>query len=579
MKSRFFLERLQNSNLAHLGIKSPFTIPSGIITTVPSVIARLARDVPQIGFLTTKTLSVAPREGYREPVLHEYYPGCFVNAVGLANPGAQSFLEAMKSLLPLHDGKPLVVSIMGADAEEFLECARILAPIADAFELNLSCPHVQGAGQCVGSDPDSVSSIVRLMKKHVEKPIIPKLSPNLGDIAGMARLCEIAGADALSLINTVGPGIAVDSEGYPVLSNTTGGLSGAGILPVGIKAVREAASAVSLPIIASGGISSAREVRAYYTAGAGLFAVGSALAGMTTSRIEGFFDTLIHELESEKEEVFGPPEKAGHCRTDYFRTTVVENIPVGAGIFMLRLEDGSACEPGRFFFLRLSGVGEKPFSPLQDLEPIYLVRNVGPFTAALESLKPGDTIYMRGPYGKGFPAPEADEPLVLVGGGTGVAPIIMAASLRGNIAKAFFGFSGDITEPFRREILNRIPGSKIVSDPPGTVGEVVRVLRADMAADPGVYSHCAAFVCGPRPMMKAVVEALGERLPDGSIYLAREDVMRCGIGVCGSCGTETGLRSCVDGPVMRDVGPDQFQVPSGLTQKVMQSSDNGAISK
>ena len=262
---------LQDSNLAHLKIKSPFTIPSGIVTTVPSVIARIARDVPQIGFLTTKTLSLSPRPGYREPVLHEYYPGCFVNAVGLANPGAESFLQTMKSLLPLQDSKPLFVSIMGADPEEFLECARILDPIADAFELNLSCPHVKGAGQCVGSEPDSVRSIIRLLKKHLNKPIIPKLSPNLGDIGGMSKLCETAGADALSLINTVGPGMAVDAQGQPILSNVMGGLSGAGILPVGLKAVREAASLVKIPIIASGGINSAQDVIAYKSAGASSF--------------------------------------------------------------------------------------------------------------------------------------------------------------------------------------------------------------------------------------------------------------------------------------------------------------------
>ena len=92
------IKDLSKTGLAGLGVKSPFTIPSGIVTTVPSVIARIARDIPAIGFLTTKTLSVEARAGYREPVIHEYYPGCFVNAVGLANPGARKFLEAM---LPL----------------------------------------------------------------------------------------------------------------------------------------------------------------------------------------------------------------------------------------------------------------------------------------------------------------------------------------------------------------------------------------------------------------------------------------------------------------------------------------------
>ncbi|MGO9116186.1 MAG: tRNA-dihydrouridine synthase [Desulfomonilaceae bacterium] len=542
---------LQDSNLAHFKIKSPFTIPSGIVTTVPSVIARIARDVPQIGFLTTKTLSLSPRSGYREPVLHEYYPGCFVNAVGLANPGAESFLETMRSLLPLQDSKPLFVSIMGADPEEFLECARILDPIADAFELNLSCPHVKGAGQYVGSDPHSVRSIIRLLKKHLNKPIIPKLSPNLGDIGGMSKLCEAAGADALSLINTVGPGIAVDSQGQPILSNVIGGLSGAGILPVGLKAVREAASLIKIPIIASGGICSARDVIAYKSAGATFFAVGSALAGMTTSLITGFFEDLIDELEQGQSDqsARGLPIQP---LTDYFRTTVVDNRTIGAGIFMLRLKEGPSCPPGRFFFLRLPGVGEKPFSPMFDMEPVYLVRNVGPFTAALERLKPGDPVDMRGPYGKGFPPPEEGRPLILIGGGTGAAPIILAGTFfRKSVSKAFFGFSAEIAKSFEEQIVTRIPGSQIVSDPPGKIGEIVRALESDLVANPALYRDCAAFVCGPRPMMRAVIDALRQYSPKGGIHLAREDVMRCGIGICGSCGTENGWRSCVDGPVMR----------------------------
>jgi len=192
--SRTALGRLETTALARLGIGSPFTIPSGIVTTTPTVLARIARDVSDIGFLTTKTISLEPRAGYREPVLHEYFPGCFVNAVGLANPGARAFLDAMRPLLPLSNRKPLVVSIMGASPEQFLKCARILEPIADVFELNLSCPHVKGAGQVIGSDPQAVQTIIRLLKEAVAKPIVAKLSPNLGDIPGMARLCRDAGA-------------------------------------------------------------------------------------------------------------------------------------------------------------------------------------------------------------------------------------------------------------------------------------------------------------------------------------------------------------------------------------------------
>jgi dihydroorotate dehydrogenase subfamily 1 len=471
--------------------------------------------------------------------------------VGLANPGAEKFRESITPFLPLHERKPLFVSIMGTDPQEFLECARVLDPVADAFELNLSCPHVQGAGQCVGSDPNSVYSIVRLLKERVDKPIIPKLSPNLGDIAGMARVCEEAGADALSLINTVGPGGAADPDGSPILSNIPGGLSGAGILPIGLKAVREAAAAVNLPIIASGGISSPRDVLAYHRAGAGLFAIGSALAFMTTAQISALFDRVMHGLEHE-DEVSSRPICSGSCsRTEYFRTRVKENRAVDVGVYALRLESGPSCEPGCFFFLRLPGVGEKPFSPAHDTEPLYLVRAIGPFTSALAALKPGDTIYMRGPYGRGFPAPEVGKGLVLVGGGTGSAPILMAGSRYAeNVSRAWFGFSGVIEPAFCDSIQKIIPRTRIVTDPPGKVGEVVKALSEDMEAQPGVYKNCHAFVCGPTPMMDAAIETLSREIPKDRISMAREDIMRCGMGLCGSCGTETGLRSCVDGPVM-----------------------------
>jgi len=519
------------------------------------VIARIARDVPEIGFLTTKTISVDPREGYREPIIHEYYPGCFVNAVGLANPGAKAFAAAMKPLLPLHQDKPLLVSIMGKDPDDFLQCALILDPVADAFELNLSCPHVKGAGQSVGSDPETVRAIISLLKSRIEKPLIPKLSPNLGDIPGMAKLCEEAGADGLCLINTVGPGTAVDYEGNPVLSNVAGGLSGAGILPVGLKAVREAAGAVNLPIIAAGGITTAGDVRAYQKAGASLFSVGSALAGMTTTEIADFFAGLAASLKEPQLEPADKPCVFSATRTSYRKTRVLQNTSIGPGLFKLRLEAGPLCDPGRFFFLRLPGVGEKPFSPAGDVEPVYLARSVGPFTRALEALKPGDSIYIRGPYGKGFPEPDPLSRLVLIGGGTGAAPVIMAAARwSGSVVKAFFGFSSPVAEWFRDELQALIPDTHLLVDPPDRPGEVVRAVAADVSKDLGTYKNSRIYVCGPAPMMKAVVQLMAHYVPGERMFLAREDLMRCGIGVCGSCGTKTGLRSCIDGPVMN---PDQ----------------------
>ena len=491
------------------------------------------------------------RAGYREPVIHEYYPGCFVNAVGLANPGARKFLEAMLPLLPLHDNKPLIVSIMGGDGAEFLECALILDPIADAFELNLSCPHVKEAGQSIGSDPDTVRAIIRLLKKHIQKPIVPKLSPNLADIPGMARLCEEEGADALCLINTVGPGVATDTEGNPVLTNVAGGVSGSGILPIGLKAVREAALVVNIPIIAAGGIASPEDVRAYREVGASLFSVGSALAGMGSTQIADFFRDMVDSLAQQPAQASAARCLAAGTRTTYFKTYVAENISFGHELFKLRLEKGPECPPGCFFFLRLPGVGEKPFSPAQDVEPVYLVRIVGPFTRALAQLKPGDPIYMRGPYGRGFPEPQPSRPLILVSGGTGAAPIMLAAARwPAAVSRAFFGFSDHVSDIFQDEILATVPSACIAIDPPGQIGEVVRLLADDMAMQSATYEECQAFICGPGPMMDAVIALMAEKTPKDRLFTAREDIMRCGIGLCGSCGTKSGLRSCIDGPVM-----------------------------
>jgi dihydroorotate dehydrogenase (NAD+) catalytic subunit len=541
---------LAKTRLGGLGVRSPFTIPSGVVTTLPPVIARIAKEIPEIGFLTTKTISLAPREGYREPVLYEYHPGCFVNAVGLANPGAEAFRNEMGRYLPLHDGKPLVVSIMGADPEEFLACARALAPIASAFELNFSCPHVKGAGQAMGADPESVRGTLRLLKSEISQPLIPKLSPNLGDVAEMAALCEQAGADALCMINTVGPGMGVDSDGNPVLSNVVGGLSGAGVLPLGLKAVREAATRVSIPIIACGGIGGAGDVRAYRQAGASLFGIGTALAGLTTPEIVEYFKGLALRLDED-----APSEKprgaSPVCRTAYARSFVVENRRVGPGLFWLELEKGPQADPGQFFFLRLPNVGEKPFSPERDNPPAYLVRRVGPFTEALAGLKPGDAVYMRGPYGRGFPPIEPGRPLVALGGGAGSAPVMMAASRRrAHLARAFFGFSGEVADALRREIGDAAPGAHIVVDSEGNPGEVVRVLTEDIRRSPKLYAECTVFMCGPAAMMNAALDVLRQTTPLERVFTAREDIMRCGIGLCGSCGFAAGMRSCVDGPVI-----------------------------
>ncbi len=532
-------------------IQSPFTIPSGIVTTRPTTISLIARTVPQVGFLTTKTLSLHPREGYREPIIYEYWHGCFANAVGLANPGARQFVEEMLPHLPLSGDKPLVVSIMGASPEEFLECAEILAPVADAFELNLSCPHVKEAGQCVGSDEEAVRNIVRFLKSKLKQPIIPKLSPNLGNVARMARLCQDSGADALSLINTVGPGTPVDGDGNPVLWNVNGGLSGRGVLPIGLKAVREVSQEVDIPIIASGGISCAEDVIAYARAGATYFAVGSALAGLDTEDVKAFFRDLDSGPVESPSERPSPSACASKPLLTEYRKTVVSRVEqLGSGVFRTTLAAEAECEPGSFFFLRIPGIGEKPFSP-SDCSPLtFYVRAVGPFTRALESLEAGSELHFRGPYGKGFQDP-AHGSLILIGGGTGIAPILMAGKKwRYNINHIFLGFSGAIQKEFEQELLTSFGNVSVICDPPGKTGQIVSAFREWFNEQPERLADASILMCGPSRMMEAAQAALTHHVPRERIFIAREDIMRCGIGVCGSCATKKGLRSCVDGPVM-----------------------------
>lgn len=538
-------------NIGELSITGPFTIPSGIVTTAPSVIARLARDISSLGFLTTKTVSLHPREGYREPIIHEYHPGCFVNAVGLANPGAESFLQSMKPLKPLHKNKPLVVSIMGETPETFVECAKILDPIADAFELNLSCPHVKGAGQSVGSDPEMVKLIIRMLKDNTKKPLIPKLSPNISNFHTMVILCEKEGADALSLINTVGPGTAVDNDGVPILSNVNGGLSGSAIKPLGLKLVREAASLVKIPIVASGGISQPEDVRAYANAGASLYGVGSSLALVETKNLPAFFERLWSGLEKRSLKDHQLQPTLVQRRTDYRNATVTSNESLADKMFELRLDRVESCEPGQFFFIRIPGVGEKPFSPLSTDPLTFLIRAVGPFTKAIQKLERMEKVQMRGPYGKGFPSAVNDGPLVMVGGGTGAGPIIMASKIWApSNPKVFLGFSSSVKIDTGGKTDISPMNIRITIDPPGNPGEVVRVISREVHQNMADFLNATVFLCGPKPMMESTTAIFREVTSLRNIYWAREDVMKCGIGVCGSCGTPSGLRSCVDGPVI-----------------------------
>ena len=339
-------------------LSGPFTIPSGIVTTAVPIMQYIFDHMPEVGVITTKSIGPEPRLGYREPVLSQYAPGCFVNAVGLTNPGPEQSAQAMAELRVPED-RFLLTSIFGGSIAEFVEVAKIMAPVSDGLELNLSCPHAKGYGMAMGQDPEMVQAIVSAVKDVVDIPVIPKLTPNTPDIGLIARAAEAGGADGFCAINTVGPGYT-SAHGHPVLSNGAGGMSGKGILPIGLKCVREVRAVSDLPIIGCGGVSSADDVRAFQDVGANVIGVGSALIGLTTDEIGDYFRTLAADLDSGRNRA--ETLVRYDVDMDFDPVTLVSNEKVCDDITILTFDRKINIQAGEFIFLWIPGVGEKPFS-------------------------------------------------------------------------------------------------------------------------------------------------------------------------------------------------------------------------
>jgi dihydroorotate dehydrogenase (NAD+) catalytic subunit len=233
-------------------------------------------SLESIGAMITKGLSLKPKAGNATPRIVET-PGGMLNAIGLQNVGVDAFIEQKLPYLA-KVATPVIVNLYGNTLEEYgevasrLDCQQGVAGI----EVNISCPNVKQGGIVFGTDPQAAQEVVRLVKKNTCKPVIVKLSPNVTDVVLMAKACADAGADALSLINTL-TGMAIDLDRRrPVLANITGGLSGPAIKPVALRMVWQVAKAVKLPIIGIGGIMNGRDALEFILAGATAIQVGTA---------------------------------------------------------------------------------------------------------------------------------------------------------------------------------------------------------------------------------------------------------------------------------------------------------------
>jgi dihydroorotate dehydrogenase (NAD+) catalytic subunit len=270
-------------------------------------------DLDSLGGLITKAVSVDRRDGAPAPRVAEFEGG-MINAVGLANPGLAEVKSRHLPWLAENVSRArVVVNVVGNRVEEF---GTVVASLADsaavtAFELNVSCPNVKAGGMEFGADPQALREVVRRARDSTKKTLFVKLSPTLSDIGATARIATDAGADGISVVNTI-PGLVIDIESRkPALGFGTGGVSGPGLLPVGVLATYRVAKAVRLPVMGVGGISKATDIIQYVMAGASLVAVGT--AAMQNPKLA---EKLVHDLERwcEKNHVQSLSELRGSVR-------------------------------------------------------------------------------------------------------------------------------------------------------------------------------------------------------------------------------------------------------------------------
>ena len=253
-------------------LRNPTMLASGFLGISQAIFNRLYNA--DVGAIVSKSISCEPMGGYRNPTAVCLEGGSYLNAVGLANPGADAFSSEIAS----NPYVPIIVSLVGSSHDDF---PKIINKFDDlnilGYEINLSCPHVAKMGMEVGDDPDMVTKVVKTVKSHTLKPVVVKVGIGNVDLLDIARAANDAGANAITAINTI-RAMTIDIEsGIPVLSNKIGGLSGKSVKPIAIRCVYEISKNVSVPVIGCGGIFSWEDAVEFMLAGASAIQLGSVI--------------------------------------------------------------------------------------------------------------------------------------------------------------------------------------------------------------------------------------------------------------------------------------------------------------
>ena len=288
------------TQITNLQLKTPLMLAAGIMGTTGGSLKRIA--TLGAGAVVTKSIGVEQKYGHPNPSMIKLECG-YLNAMGLPNPSYKVFQPEIDEAR--NAGVPVIASIFGGDTSEFSEIAESID--ADAFELNVSCPHAEGYGAEIGTDPVLVEEITKAVKKATDAPVWVKLTPNVTDIKEIGLAAQRGGADAVVAINTV-RGMAIDIEsGYPILGNRFGGLSGSAIKPVAIKCVHDLYSVLDIPVIGCGGISTWQDAVEFIMAGAKAVQIGSAVGDNINifSDITSGLETFLSKKEWTLDDIYG----------------------------------------------------------------------------------------------------------------------------------------------------------------------------------------------------------------------------------------------------------------------------------
>lgn len=527
-------------------MRGRFGFPSGVVATNADVARWMLTRIEALGFYVGKSTTIEGTAGHPEDILVQPTQDSLWNAVGYANPGLEETVAAFESLADaVSEDVFLMPQIGESTGERFAHCAAAFDRLGGAvggIELNLSCPHADRAGILIGADPASVTEIVSAARAATDTPLVVKINAGVGDVVAVARAAVEAGADALSLVNTLG-------GPNPELSNGYGGLSGRPLFPVLLSTLRRLRAAVPVPVIAMGGVRSAADIRRIdEVAPDAPIAIGSALAELDSEGIVEYFRRLERDLETGGEEA----ERLviGKEALEYRPFVVKSKELLGPELALLSFHQTLPARPGQFVFVKTAADEAKPYSVASNetggLE--LLVRGIGPASRALAAVQPGAVLRVRGPYGREFALPP-EAPVVFVGAGCGIAPILRAAGSHARDMRFALGTRSVAETAFldRLAALGEVyhateDGSSGLT---GVAADALRRLLEDAPPAAGTVF----YNCGPEVVLAQVDAIEREVVPADRIFHVVERITACGIGICGKCATPEGLRVCVDGPV------------------------------